>query len=276
MNPDGNPADPSILENEVVKIQAAKEAQMKLKTGSGWSPVGPDQRPPSANYSSSHGMGRINCIAFHPTNPLIYWVGVAQGGVWKTSDGGETYQPLTDDLPILRVSDIAVNPKNPDNIFIAVCDYAYIGVALNIDNRKRNTHYGLGVYRTDDGGITWTPTGLTFKETDLDASLIRRVLFSPSEPGTLLAAGVSGIYRSTDDAKTWHKVCNEVIWDIEQDFNNGQVVYATTGTVKNVTGSIPKLLKTTNFGTSWNGIGIGNAGVNRYIGPANSYTNSFA
>jgi photosystem II stability/assembly factor-like uncharacterized protein len=251
LDPDGNLPDPSIFLSEAVRVQSEKEVQERLKTGMGWSPVGPDQRPPSTEASSSHGMGRINCIAFHPTNPLIYWIGVAQGGVWKTTDGGNTYTPLTDNLPILRVSDIAVNPKNPNNIFIAVCDYAYIGVALNTDSRKRHTHYGLGVYRTDDGGLTWKPTGLTFNQTDLDASLIRRVLFHPTQAGTLIAAGVSGIFKSTDDGNNWRKVNSDVIWDIEQDFNNGSVIYATTGTIRSFGGGSAKLLKTTDFGETW-------------------------
>jgi len=251
LNPDGNPADPSIFLTEAIKVQAEKQIQAKLKTGNGWSPVGPDHRPPSTSPNPSHGMGRINCIAFHPTDPLIYWIGVAQGGVWKTTDGGDTYMPLTDDLPILRISDIAVNPRNPDNIFISVCDYAYIGVALNTDGRKRNTHYGLGVYRTDDGGITWRPTGLTFNETDMDGSLIRRVLFHPTQQGTLIAAGVTGIYKSTNDGITWRKVNSDVIWDFEQDFNNGSVVYATTGNISSFGGGPAKLLKTTDFGETW-------------------------
>jgi photosystem II stability/assembly factor-like uncharacterized protein len=251
LNPDGNPADASVFVSEVGKVQAEKQIQAKLKTGNGWSPVGPDKRPPSVETYSSHGIGRINCIAFHPTNPLIYWIGVAQGGVWKTTDGGTTYMPLTDDLPILRISDIAVNPKNPDNIFISVCDYAYIGVALNTDSRKRHTHYGLGVYRTDDGGVTWNPTGLTFNQADFDASLIRRILFHPTQPGTLVAAGVSGIFKSTDDGVNWRKVNGDVIWDIEQDFNNGLVIFATTGTIRSFGGASPKLMKTTDFGETW-------------------------
>ncbi len=251
VNPDGNPAEASVFLKEAVKVQAAKEAAVRMKSGQGWSPVGPEQRPPSVETYTSHGMGRINCIAFHPTNPQIYWIGVAQGGVWKTTNGGDSYFPLTDDLPILRISDIAVNPDNPDNIFISVCDYAYIGVALNTDSRKRHTHYGLGVYRTDDGGINWQPTGLTFKEEDLDASLIRRILFHPSQPGTLIAAGVSGIFKSTDDGNNWRKVNSDVIWDFEQDFTNGLTVYATTGTIRSFGGGSPTFMKSTDFGETW-------------------------
>ena len=251
LNPDGNPAEASVFLREAVNVQAAKAADARMKSGHGWSPVGPEQRPPSVETYTSHGMGRINCIAFHPTNPLIYWIGVAQGGVWKTVDGGNSYQPLTDDLPILRISDIAVNPNNPDNIFISVCDYAYIGVALNTDSRKRHTHYGLGVYRTDDGGLNWRPTGLTFKEEELDASLIRRVLFHPTQPGVLLAAGVSGIFKSSDDGNTWRKVNTDVIWDFEQDFTYGTTVYATTGTIRSFGGGSATFMKSTDFGETW-------------------------
>ena len=257
LDTDGNPADPGIFISEAISIQAEKGAMEKLKSGAGWSPVGPITKPPSANGSFSHGMGRINCIAFHPTDPAIYWIGVAQGGVWKTVNGGESYAPLTDNLPILRVSDIAVNPKNPDNIFISVCDYAYIGVALDTDYRKRNTHYGLGVYKTTDGGLTWSETGLKFDQTELDKTLIRRIFYHPTEAGWLLAGGVSGIFKSVDDGATWSQIQTEVIWDIEQDFNNGTILYATTGTVRNSGGNPPKMMKTTDFGATWTTLNTG-------------------
>lgn len=257
LNPDGNPADPSIFMGELKKVRAEKAASEQLKTGTGWSPVGPINKPPSANSSYSHGMGRINCIAFHPTNPDIYWIGVAQGGVWKTTDGGTTYTPLTDNLPILRVSDIAVNPKNPDNIFIAACDYAYIGVALDTDYRKRHTHYGIGVYKTTDGGITWTPTGLQYDQSELDKTLIRRIFYHPTQEGVLLAGGVSGIFKSLDDGDTWTLIHNDIIWDIEQDFNNGNVIYATTGTIRSVSGNPATMIKSTDFGNTWTTMNTG-------------------
>jgi photosystem II stability/assembly factor-like uncharacterized protein len=118
-------------------------------------------------------MGRINCIEFHPTDANIFWVGVAQGGVWKTENGGQTYFPLSDNLPMLRISDIEVNPNNTDEIYICVGDFAYIGVGLDLDDRKRHTHYGLGVYKTTDGGNSWQPTGLTYSQTQRNNTLMR-------------------------------------------------------------------------------------------------------
>jgi len=257
LNPGGNPADPGIFITEALRIQKQKAAGERLKTGSGWSPVGPDQRPPDINTIpfSNSGMGRINCIAFHPTDPDIYWIGVAQGGVWKTVNGGESYTPLTDNLPILRISDIAVNPDNPDQIFIAVCDYDYAYYALMY--RQLVTPIGIGVYKTMDGGLNWEPTGLTFDLTELDKTMIRRVLFHPTQPGVLLAGGVSGIFKSVDDGVTWSLVHKDIIWDIEQDFNNGNVIYATTGTIRNRTGNPASLIKSTDFGDSWTKLNTG-------------------
>ena len=256
-NSDGTVPDPGIFWRELTLVQEQKAAMARIKTGEGWSPVGPVERPPSTSANPSHGMGRINCIAFHPTDPRTYWIGAAQGGVWKTTDGGETYIPLTDHLPIIRVSDIAVNPSNPDNIFLAVCDYAYIGVALNTDGRKRHTHYGIGIYKTNNGGITWEPTGMTFEQTGLDATLIRRILFHPTQQGTLLTGGVSGIWKSTDDGDSWSQIHTATIWDIEQDYNNGLVIYATTGQVRNTTQGQETMIKSNDFGLTWQELAIG-------------------
>jgi len=254
---EGNLPDAGIFPAEAMKIQQEKEAMARLKTGQAWSPVGPIERPGSMSSSPSHGMGRINCISFHPSDPNTYWVGVAQGGVWKTSDGGESYIPLTDQLPIIRVTDIAVRPDNPDDMYVSLCDYAYIGVALNTDGRKRHTHYGLGVWRSTDGGQNWAPTGLSFYQPELDATLIRRVFFHPEQPEKLVAGGVSGIFYSNDYGVTWTKVKDDVIWDIEQDMNNGLVLYATTGGVRTTTDGVESIMKSVDFGQTWEVLNTG-------------------
>ena len=251
LNPGGVMADPSIFLKESIEISRKKESLSRAKTGLAWSPVGPFDKPGTFSSSPSYGMGRINCISFHPTEPDIYWIGVAQGGVWKTINGGESYMPLTDDLPLMRVSDIAVDPGNPDVIYISVCDYAYMGVALNTDGRKRHTHYGLGVYKTVDGGQNWNPTGLGFEQSTLDATMIRRVLISPENSDYLLAAGVSGIWKSSNGGSDWELIREEMIWDVEQDFTDGNVIYATPGYVQTLGLGQAGLLKSTDFGQSW-------------------------
>src|SRR5688572_12727101 len=136
----GDPADPAIAINEALKVTRDKQ---KLNTGrfaNAWYPVGPNAVPNNQTGYMENGVGRINCITFHPTNPSTYFVGVAQGGVWKTTNNGTSWIPLTDNLPITRISDIAIDPNNPNTMYIAVCDYAYIGAGLFLDGRKRNTH----------------------------------------------------------------------------------------------------------------------------------------
>ena len=252
----GELPDQTILFKEAIKVAKMKKEPNGDRTAN-WTPYGPNLFPEVPHGDLLRGMGRINTVSFHPTNPNIFWVGVAQGGVWKTTNGGVSYMPLTDELPILRVSDIAIDPSNVDVMYISVGDYAYLGVALDTDARKRNTHYGLGVYKTVDGGQNWTPTGLTFEQTDLDGSLTRRVLIDPNNTQRLVAAGIHGIWRSDDGGDNWTKVFNDMIWDFEQDPSNGQVIYASTAHVFSLDAGAATILKSTNFGDTWSLLNTG-------------------
>lgn len=121
---------------EVAEEIAELKSNLDTRTPGGWIPVGPADFPEIPGGSLFHGMGRINTVAFHPTDAKTLWVGVAQGGVWKSTDGGKHWRPLTDNLPIIRISDIAVDPNDTDVLYICVGDYAYLGSALDTDARK--------------------------------------------------------------------------------------------------------------------------------------------
>jgi photosystem II stability/assembly factor-like uncharacterized protein len=190
-------------------------------------------------------------MAFHPTDPQTFFVGVAQGGVWKTTNAGISWTPLTDELPILRVSDIAIDANDPNIMYISLCDYAYIGVGLDLDDRKRHTHYGLGVFKTTDGGQTWAPTGLSFSQEDFDASLIRKVLINSENPNNLLACGVSGMYKSMDAGDTWEQILDSLFWDLVQDPADNQTLYAATGWLNAANVGSASIMKSTDFGNSW-------------------------
>lgn len=216
-----------------------------------WYPVGPDLIPPNLTGYMENGIGRINCIAFHPFISSTYYVGVAQGGLWKTANNGQSWIPLTDDLPITRISDIAIDPLNPDVIYISVCDFEYVGFGLYLNGRKRNTHYGLGVYKTIDGGLTWQASGLSFQLTDGDASLIRKVIVHPVNSNNLVACGVSGMYRSSDAGVSWSKNLDTLFWDLVPDPVNINTLYAASGWVKNANDGYAAIFKSTDFGNSW-------------------------
>jgi len=248
----GEPAGQSDYMEEAIKSSLQKENSSMLKSNSAaWYPVGPYNLPNNQTGYMENGMGRINCIAFHPFNPASYIIGVAQGGAWKTVNNGQTWTPLTDNLPITRISDICIDPNDTNIIYISVCDFEYIGFGLFLNGRKRNTHYGLGVYKTTDGGLTWNPTGLSFQMTQGDASLIRRVLIDPSNSNNLVACGVSGMYLSNNAGATWTHTLDSLFWDLQQSNSSPSTLYAATGWVKNANTGYANIYKSTNFGATW-------------------------
>ena len=259
----GELADPAIYIDEAVKAANLKNSITPSSSFSPsvWSPFGPFVLPTNLTGYMQNGIGRINCIAFHPTNPSIYFAGVAQGGLWKTTNDGASWTPLTDNLPIDRISDIAIDPTNPNIIYISVCDFEYIDVALNIDGRKRNTHYGLGVYKTTDGGLTWNPTGLSFQLTDGDASLIRKVLINKTNSNKLVACGVSGMYTSADAGATWTHTLDSLFWDLQQDPVSDNIMYATSGWLAGSGKGFAGIYKSVDFGATWSMLPTGIPGT---------------
>ena len=254
----GEPGNPSIYINETVKAANAKNAGRSEKfITSAWSPVGPYTLPSNETGYMQNGIGRINCIAFHPTDMNTYYVGVAQGGVWKTTDNGVNWTPLTDNLPIERISDIAIDPNNTNTIYISVCDFEYIDVALNLDGRNRNTHYGLGVYKTTDGGLTWNPTSLSFQLTNGDASLIRKIMVNPANSNQVVACGVSGMYKSIDGGLSWTHSLDSLFWDLVKDPVNSNILYASSGWLQYQNIGNAAIYKSTDFGSTWTMLNTG-------------------
>jgi photosystem II stability/assembly factor-like uncharacterized protein len=254
----GNPCDPAAYVDAV--IQAAHEKKTFTSSRfsvAAWSPVGPNVLPGNLTGYMENGLGRINCIAFHPTIPSTYFVGVAQGGVWKTTNSGQSWTPLTDQLPILRISDICIDPVNTNVMYISVCDFEYIGFGLMLNGRKRNTHYGLGVYKTADGGTTWQPTGLSFQLTDGEASLIRKVIVHPTNTNRLVACGTSGMYTSNDAGVTWQHNLDSLFWDMVQDPVDPNTLYAATGWVRNANDGNAAIYKSIDFGITWTMLNTG-------------------
>jgi len=255
-NPDGSLADPNIFLNEAVILNnKRKEANSKSLTN--WIPVGPNYLPTSPVATSGHGVARINCIAFHPTDPNTFWVGVAQGGIWKTNNSGTSWTPLNDGLPILRISDITVDPINPNILYACLGDYEYIGVALATDDRKRHTHYGLGVYKSVDGGLNWFPSGLTTVQTTLDNSLLRRLIIDPNNTNNLLAGGFEGIWKSTDGGINWVQTMDSIVSDLEQHPNMPNIVYAATAFINNLQEGVAGVMKSIDFGNTWTFLNTG-------------------
>jgi hypothetical protein len=148
-----------------------------------WFSLGP------ANFA-----GRMLSLAFDPGDPSIVYGGSAGGGLWKSTDSGASWVPLTDELPSLAIGGVAVSPVDPDLVVIATGEGTF-----NIDRIG-----GVGILRSTDAGVTWETTSVSFAESSGHG--FHFVEASPA--GTFLAGATDGLYRSDDGGANWTKVRN--------------------------------------------------------------------
>ena len=174
----------------------------------------PDPYPDSDQGGYNPGNGRINEIAFHPTNANIIYVGASGGGLWKTMDGGASWSSLTDGMPDLAVSGIAVSHSNPDVIYILTGD----GDSWDL--------MSIGVLKTTDGGLSWQQTGLIFGRDDLIVGT--ELKMDPFNSNVLIATTSDGIYKTINAGETWYKVKDGSFYDIEYNPANSDTIYAST------------------------------------------------
>ncbi len=154
----------------------------------------------SARNIGPTGMsGRVGAIDAVDADPRTVYVGAATGGLWKSSDGGLTWKPLTDSLPAASIGAIAIYQPNPDVVWIGTGER----------NRRNSAGVGTGVYRSLDAGRTWTRMGLEA------TGAIDAILLDPRDPNTVYVGALGntwidgpdrGVYRSTDGGRTWRKV----------------------------------------------------------------------
>ena len=157
------------------------------------------------------GIGRINCIAFHPTDQNTFWVGTPSGGLWVTKDNGQSWTCLTDRNKVLGISDILV----PTDYATSNTIYIATGDKDAWDNRS------VGVLKSTNAGNSWDTTGLTFSLAD-DA-MVTRMLLDPTNNQTILAATTKGVYKTTNGGTTWNtQLTSKSFIDMEYkpgDFN---------------------------------------------------------
>lgn len=216
-----------------------------------------------------------------PTQPNVFFIGHNNGGVWKTDDYGQTWNPIFDDAPTGSVGDLAVSPSDPNVIYVGT------GEGLH----RPDLAVGDGIFKSEDGGKNWKHIGLG------DIQQVSRVIVHPTNPNIVFVAGlghpyganeVRGVFRSVDGGTTWEKTLyinhNTGAVQVEFDPNNPQVLFADMwehleGPWENAkfTGPNSGLYKSTDGGTTWNKIseglpnaeqGLGRIGI--AIAPSNS------
>jgi photosystem II stability/assembly factor-like uncharacterized protein len=195
-------------------LQKQNNLALSPAAGVSWTLVGPSDIPVNIISKKNGGAGRINCIAFHPTDSLTLWIGAPSGGLWKTTDGGESWTTVTDQLAAIGISDIAVNQLNPNILYIATGD----GDAFDT--------YSIGILKSMDGGLSWNATALT--DAVSDAKAFRRIIIHPTSPGIMIAASSDGIYKTTNGWSSYSKVQEGHFKDLEFKPGNPAVVYATS------------------------------------------------
>ncbi|MBA3683220.1 MAG: T9SS type A sorting domain-containing protein, partial [Bacteroidetes bacterium] len=187
-------------------------------TTANWAPLGPFGSPTNGDA------GRIQTIQIKPGDPNTIYVGTAAGGFWMSNNSGVSYTTTTDQFASCGISDIAINPFNTNIIYVSTGD------------KDASDTHSTGILRSNDGGLTWVTTGLSWQTSQLRR--IYRLLINPLNPNTLIAASNVGIYRSMDAGNTWSLVANGGYVDAEYRPNDTTTVYAVTngGFVRSVNG----------------------------------------
>ena len=198
--------------------------------------------------------GRIDDIAVAESDPGIIYIGYATGGVWKSENNGTTFVPVFDEYPTASIGDIAIHPANANIVYVGTGE----------PNNRQTSSFGDGVYKTTDGGKTFTHVGLR------ETQSIARIVIDPRNPETVYVAAVGhlfgpnkerGVYKTTDGGRTWSLVKfvdeNTGFTDLAMDPSNPSILYGASyqrrrsGCCFNGGGPGSALWKTTDAGRTW-------------------------
>ena len=222
--------DGRYLSNSAVNYQLIKKSE-KVGERPGkadWRPIGPANWN-VANHGISPGIGRVNCIDIHPKDPATIYVGTPSGGLWKSTDIGASWEPLSDDIPILGVSDFYIDPTNPEKMYL-----------LTGDAYGHHTSF-VGVYKSTDGGLSWNNPSTLSPDRSQSYSMYK-LLVSDKNSDVLVIGGNMGIWKSEDGALTWKQVLADPVFDMMYHPTELDIIYATHGS---------DFYKSTDMGASW-------------------------
>ena len=230
--------------------------------------------------------GRTSDIAIDPTNPYVFYVGLAHGGLFKTGNNGTSFDPIFDKQPVLSIGAVAVAPS----------DSSVIWVGTGEANDRNTSGWGDGVYRSTDGGENWQNVGLK------NSRAIARIVVHPKKPEVAYVAasghlwvdgGERGLYKTTDGGKTWKLVLQAPApqnartgcCDVVLDPSNPEVLYAalyarqrtpwsfSAGPEATGGQDVGGIFKSTNGGATWKKLTNGLPGQTGRIGLAISAGN---
>ena len=169
--------------------------------------------------------GRIDDIEALDDDPFTFYMGLATGGAWKSTNNGTTWTPIFDEYDVGSVGDIAVSQNNHDIVWIGTGE----------PNNRQSSSFGNGIYKSTDGGASFTHMGLE------DTQTIARVVIDPNDDDTVFVAALGhlfgpgeerGVFKTTDGGQTWRKVAyvddNTGFTDIVIDPSDSDILYAAS------------------------------------------------
>ncbi|MGI8582512.1 MAG: WD40/YVTN/BNR-like repeat-containing protein [Chitinophagaceae bacterium] len=201
----------SILVSQIHLQASAQPIEPSLFNSMKWRMIGP------------HRGGRTVGAVGVPQQPNVFYIGVNNGGVWKTTDYGRTWFPIFDDQPTGSIGDVVVSPSNPNTI--------YVGSGEGL--QRPDLSVGDGMYKSTDAGKTWTHLGLN------NVQQIGGLAIDPKNENRVFVAALGhpygpnperGVYRTIDGGKTWEKVLykdeNTGAVQVTIDPKNSDIIYA--------------------------------------------------
>jgi len=236
---------------EIEQYQQYRAVHLTDDTQSNWTEVGPLFYPANASAGAQPtGMGRINAIAFHPTDPKILFVGAPAGGIWKTIDKGLTWTNNSGNLPTLGVSAILVDPLTKDLMYAGTGD-------------RDASNPGTGIYKSVDGGTIWNPVNNGVD----DNTTVNMMIMHPSDPRIILAATSSGIYKTVNSGSNWVRCQTDVnsFKDIKFKPGDPTVVYAIAG---------GRFYRSVNTGSNWDSLSLPVKGSRAVMGVSPNQPNT--
>lgn len=175
-----------------------------------WEPMGPYEWGVTTN-GYSPGNGRVNCITVDPKDENHIFIGSAGGGLWESADGGESWSTTTDNLAVLGITDIYIDPDNSDEIIILTGD-AY-----------GNDTPSVGLFKSTDGGDTWSEMPFQFEANQYQ--VFYKLEVSTTNKKHMIIGG-NGVYLSTDGGQSWNLTLDEDVTDVVMHPTDNQIVYS--------------------------------------------------
>ena len=254
--PDNQFSQKAFLKGMKIATQQANQRSNTSGFDTDWETQGP-----------GNAGARVNAVLVHPNDPSTIYLGYSGGGIFKTTDNGNSWNPIFDDQPYLAIGDMAFHPNDPETIFVGTGDPSITGYPF----------IGNGIYKTTDGGITWTNLGLS------ETFIVSKIIIDPTNPDIIYAGTMGlpyertndrGLYKSTDGGQSWNQVLfindETGITDLVIHPTNPDILFAGIWTrIRNnqeiiLTSVGHKVYRSIDGGTNWqplaNGLPIGNGG----------------